>query len=193
MDRYGLPSTSYGHLFKFRCNHQNSTVLTRLENDLEVTRDEYDRTRISSPRAPTLCMESFAPWRLFSSQEDVENSMSTLNWSLPPPASPPIYTTRAGVDVPYGIQFYPEVAHTPRGKQIIPRFLLNGCNRTMFIVKEIAQVWDICETKGRVIGAVSGGVDNTVTAELMHEAIGGRYVQSSLTPLCSTVMTGFWS
>ena len=63
----------------------------------------------------------------------------------------------------------------------------------MFIVKEIAQVWDICETKGRVIGAVSGGVDNTVTAELMHEAIGGRYVQSSLTPLCSTVMTGFWS
>ena len=88
----------------------------------------------------------------------------------------------------YGIQFHPEVTHTPRGKQVIARFLLNicGCNTnwTMeeFIGKEIVRIRDICGTKGRVIGAVSGGVDSTVAAKLMHEAIGDRYVRFSPHP-----------
>ena len=45
-----------------------------------------------------------------------------------------------------------------------------------FIGKEIARIREICGPKGRVIGAVSGGVDSTVAAKLMHEAIGDRYV-----------------
>lgn len=45
-----------------------------------------------------------------------------------------------------------------------------------FISKEIVRIRDICGPKGRVIGAVSGGVDSTVAAKLMHEAIGDRYV-----------------
>jgi len=44
-----------------------------------------------------------------------------------------------------------------------------------FIDKEIARIRDICGPKGRVIGAVSGGVDSTVAAKLMHEAIGDRF------------------
>ena len=43
-----------------------------------------------------------------------------------------------------------------------------------FIGKEIARIHEICGSKGRVIGAVSGGVDSTVAAKLMHEAIGDR-------------------
>ena len=43
-----------------------------------------------------------------------------------------------------------------------------------FIGKEIARIREICGPKGRVIGAVSGGVDSTVAAKLMHEAIGDR-------------------
>jgi GMP synthase (glutamine-hydrolysing) len=43
-----------------------------------------------------------------------------------------------------------------------------------FIPKEIARIREICGEKGRVIGAVSGGVDSTVAAKLMHEAIGDR-------------------
>ena len=42
--------------------------------------------------------------------------------------------------------------------------------------KEIARIREICGEKGRVIGAVSGGVDSTVAAKLMHEAIGDRCV-----------------
>ncbi|KAJ7679353.1 hypothetical protein DFH06DRAFT_1465468 [Mycena polygramma] len=81
----------------------------------------------------------------------------------------------------YGIQFHPEVTHSPRGKEVIGRFILNicGCQRhwTMeeFIGKEVARIREICGPTGRVIGAVSGGVDSTVAAKLMHEAIGDRF------------------
>ncbi|KAF8145744.1 GMP synthase [Mycena galopus ATCC 62051] len=81
----------------------------------------------------------------------------------------------------YGIQFHPEVTHSPRGKEVIGRFILNicGCQKhwTMeeFIGKEIARIREICGPSGRVIGAVSGGVDSTVAAKLMHEAIGDRF------------------
>ncbi|CAE6363308.1 unnamed protein product [Rhizoctonia solani] len=44
-----------------------------------------------------------------------------------------------------------------------------------FIGKEIARIREICGPKGRVIGAVSGGVDSSVAAKLMHEAIGDRF------------------
>ncbi|KAJ8581662.1 GMP synthase [Rhizopogon salebrosus TDB-379] len=81
----------------------------------------------------------------------------------------------------YGIQFHPEVTHSPKGRQLIGRFVLNICqcrtNWTMeeFIGKEIARIREICGPKGRVIGAVSGGVDSTVAAKLMQEAIGDRF------------------
>ena len=81
----------------------------------------------------------------------------------------------------YGIQFHAEVTHSPLGKEIIGRFVVKICecrtNWTMeeFIGKEIKRIRDICGEKGRVIGAVSGGVDSTVAAKLMHEAIGDRY------------------
>ncbi|KAF8181509.1 GMP synthase [Pholiota molesta] len=81
----------------------------------------------------------------------------------------------------YGIQFHPEVTHSPNGKAVIGRFILDICgckqNWTMeeFIGKEIKRIREICGPKGRVIGAVSGGVDSTVAAKLMHEAIGDRF------------------
>ncbi|KIJ10781.1 hypothetical protein PAXINDRAFT_172060, partial [Paxillus involutus ATCC 200175] len=81
----------------------------------------------------------------------------------------------------YGIQFHPEVTHSPKGKEVISQFVIKICrcrtNWTMeeFIGKEIARIREICGPKGRVIGAVSGGVDSTVAAKLMHEAIGDRF------------------
>ncbi len=104
----------------------------------------------------------------------------------------------------YGIQFHPEVTHSPRGKEVIAGFVHNicGCKNdwTMvrtpiwwprigdmcahshrrcqeeFVGKEVARIREICGNTGRVIGAVSGGVDSTVAAKLMHEAIGDRCV-----------------
>jgi GMP synthase (glutamine-hydrolysing) len=78
-----------------------------------------------------------------------------------------------------GIQFHPEVVHTPLGKEIIHNFLYDVCNCTgswepaSFIesaVQQIrAQVGD-----SRVICALSGGVDSAVAATLVHRAIGDQ-------------------
>ncbi|GAA99803.1 uncharacterized protein L969DRAFT_84150 [Mixia osmundae IAM 14324] len=81
----------------------------------------------------------------------------------------------------YGIQFHPEVTHSPRGKEVIARFaeLICGCEASWkmetFIDKEIARIRELVGPKGQVIGAVSGGVDSSVAAKLMHEAIGDRF------------------
>ncbi|CAG7849317.1 GMP synthase [glutamine-hydrolyzing]; AltName: Full=GMP synthetase; AltName: Full=Glutamine amidotransferase [Serendipita indica DSM 11827] len=81
----------------------------------------------------------------------------------------------------FGIQFHPEVTHTPKGKDIIGRFVLNICecdaSWTMesFISKEISRIRELVGETAQVIGAVSGGVDSSVAAKLMHEAIGDRF------------------
>ncbi|WWC66699.1 GMP synthase [glutamine-hydrolyzing] [Kwoniella pini CBS 10737] len=81
----------------------------------------------------------------------------------------------------YGVQFHPEVSHSPKGKEVIAAFVKNVCgikggwSMDSFIPKEIARIRQICGEKGQVIGAVSGGVDSTVAAKLMHEAIGDRF------------------
>ncbi|KAL9097022.1 MAG: hypothetical protein Q9165_000986 [Trypethelium subeluteriae] len=81
----------------------------------------------------------------------------------------------------YGIQFHPEVTHTPEGKVLLKNFAVNICQAktdwTMgrFIDKEIARIKALVGEKGQVIGAVSGGVDSTVAATLMQQAIGNRF------------------
>jgi GMP synthase (glutamine-hydrolysing) len=81
----------------------------------------------------------------------------------------------------FGIQFHPEVTHTPRGVKVLENFAVNICKArqdwTMekFVDKEIARIQALVGAKGQVIGAVSGGVDSTVAAKLMKEAIGDRF------------------
>jgi GMP synthase (glutamine-hydrolysing) len=77
----------------------------------------------------------------------------------------------------YGIQFHPEVVHTPNGQQILTRFLREvcGCGQTWSaasIVEE--QISRIREQVGggRVICGLSGGVDSSVAALLVHRAVG---------------------
>lgn len=81
----------------------------------------------------------------------------------------------------YGIQFHPEVTHTPKGKQLLGNFAVDICGAkqdwTMekFVDKELERIRALVGDKGQVIGAVSGGVDSTVAAKLMKEAIGDRF------------------
>ena len=104
---------------------------------------------------------------------------------LPPGFNAKAYTDNAPVAVTandqgmLGIQFHPEVAHTPHGVDIINNFLYKICgmgelwtsgnfvNESVDRIK--AQVGD-----GKVICALSGGVDSAVAATLVHKAIGDQ-------------------
>jgi GMP synthase (glutamine-hydrolysing) len=77
----------------------------------------------------------------------------------------------------YGIQFHPEVVHTPYGEEILTRFLVEvcGCERTWSAASIVdEQIRRIREQVGErsVICGLSGGVDSSVAALLVHRAVG---------------------
>ncbi|KMU86034.1 GMP synthase [Coccidioides immitis H538.4] len=81
----------------------------------------------------------------------------------------------------YGIQFHPEVTHTPDGTHLLKNFAVDICgaaqNWTMakFVDQEITRIRKLVGETDHVLGAVSGGVDSTVASKLMKEAIGDRF------------------
>ena len=79
----------------------------------------------------------------------------------------------------YGVQFHPEVAHTPRGAEIIANFLFGICKAEptwtagAFIQEETEKIARQVG-EGQVICGLSGGVDSAVAAALVHRAIGDQ-------------------
>jgi GMP synthase (glutamine-hydrolysing) len=79
----------------------------------------------------------------------------------------------------YGLQFHPEVAHTPRGREILQNFLFRICGCSMdwtmgsFIEQTCAEI-RAKVGKEEVILGLSGGVDSSVAAMLLHAAIGDQ-------------------
>ncbi|HEX2015928.1 MAG TPA: glutamine-hydrolyzing GMP synthase [Solirubrobacteraceae bacterium] len=91
----------------------------------------------------------------------------------------PVAALESAEQAVYGIQFHPEVAHTPYGQDILKRFLIDVCGAeagwspASIVEEQIervrAQVGD-----GAVICGLSGGVDSSVAALLVHRAIGDQ-------------------
>ncbi len=80
----------------------------------------------------------------------------------------------------YCVQFHPEVSHTPLGKEVLRNFLFNICGckgdwtPASFIKEEIDKIRETIGPQDKVVCGLSGGVDSTVAAVLVHEAIGAR-------------------
>jgi GMP synthase (glutamine-hydrolysing) len=78
-----------------------------------------------------------------------------------------------------GIQFHPEVVHTPQGSNIIENFLTKTCNMRQtwtpgnFVLDSVNRIREQVG-KGKVICALSGGVDSAVAATLVHKAVGDQ-------------------
>lgn len=108
--------------------------------------------------------------------------------------APPEYTVTASTDScpiaaiedvagnRFGVQFHPEVTHTPDGKTILRRFLFDHAklnadwSSEAFIEEEVARIRAKVGPDKKVLCAVSGGVDSSVMAALLIKAIGGQAV-----------------
>ncbi len=79
----------------------------------------------------------------------------------------------------YGMQFHPEVAHTPRGMDIIKNFLYGICGCTGdwtmsdYVDRAVSKIRETVGDKKVILG-LSGGVDSSVAAALIHRAIGDQ-------------------
>lgn len=93
--------------------------------------------------------------------------------------------TYAAVEYPqkkwYGVQFHPEVVHTTEGGRLLANFVLNVCKANAdwsmesFVDSQVAEIKRIVGDK-QVLCGLSGGVDSSVVAALIHKAIGDQLV-----------------
>lgn len=80
----------------------------------------------------------------------------------------------------YAVQFHPEVTHSPMGREVLRNFIFDICGckgdwtSEQFIKEEVEKIRAAVGETGRVVCGLSGGVDSTVAAALVHEAIGDR-------------------
>jgi len=80
----------------------------------------------------------------------------------------------------WGVQYHPEVTHSVRGREMIDNFLVKVCELPCdwkpdsIVDREVAQVLEIVGDTGEVVLGLSGGVDSSVAALIIHKAIGTR-------------------
>jgi GMP synthase (glutamine-hydrolysing) len=80
----------------------------------------------------------------------------------------------------YGLQFHPEVTHTVRGRELIDNFVLGVCGQAgdwkpeNIVEREVQKVREQVGEDGEVVLGLSGGVDSSVAALIVHRAIGER-------------------
>jgi GMP synthase (glutamine-hydrolysing) len=165
--------------------HQNDGVVGRNE------RGEYGRTKLSlehtggvmldgTPASQTVWMSHFDAITEMPDGFDVTASTPDA----------PVAAFEDGNRGLYGVQFHPEVVHTEHGQRVIERFLTDACGAhriwTMASVidTQVELIQNQVGESGRVICALSGGVDSAVAAALVHKAVGDRltcvYVDTGL-------------
>jgi len=142
---------------------------------------EYGRTSLHITRPAGLFDSVPTQTTVWMSHGDQVNELPEAFESLAHTPTCPYAAVRHRNGRFYGVQFHPEVAHTPQGSQILQNFLYDicGCAGDWQMSDFVAQTVErIREQVGdaKVVCGLSGGVDSAVTAALVHRAIGDQLV-----------------
>jgi GMP synthase (glutamine-hydrolysing) len=148
---------------------------------VSATHREYGRATVHLETASELfhgfsAREDLAVWMSHGDRvESLPDGFACVGTS----ANCPFAAVEAPARKFWGVQFHPEVAHTPRGMEILGNFLFRICQceptwtMANFVDEAVAQVKQQAAS-GRVICGLSGGVDSSVAASLVHRAVGDR-------------------
>ncbi len=143
---------------------------------------EYGRTRLEVLDGSDLLAHVPAPTNVWMSHGDMVQELAQGFRSLARTPNCPLAAVRHVEKPVFGVQFHPEVTHTIAGGQILRNFLYDicGCKGSWemgsFLSDAMKTVRDRVKSNERVICGLSGGVDSSVTAALLKEAIGERLV-----------------
>ena len=141
---------------------------------------EYGRAALTVTNADALLRNIPAETTVWMSHGDQIRDLGDDFVPLGATASCPIAAVRHKRRAFYGVQFHPEVTHTPHGDTIFVNFLYEICGCAglwkmgSFIEQVVADVQRRVGPDERVICGLSGGVDSSVVAAMLHRAIGDR-------------------
>ncbi|TWT45741.1 GMP synthase [glutamine-hydrolyzing] [Phycisphaerae bacterium RAS1] len=143
---------------------------------------EYGRVRLRVATPGGLFAHVPAETFVWMSHGDVVTHVGGSFESIAATDNCPIAAVRHRSRPVFGVQFHPEVSHTPLGGQILRNFLYEvcGCRADWsvgnVIESSVAEIRAQVAPEARVICGLSGGVDSSVAATLLHRAIGERLV-----------------
>jgi GMP synthase (glutamine-hydrolysing) len=148
---------------------------------IPAERREYGRTILSVLENSDLFAhlpESITTW---ASHGDQVGELSADFIKLATTDTCPYAAVRHSKKKFYGVQFHPEVSHTPKGTQILTNFLYDicGCSGDWRMSDFVTETLEVVRSQvgdAKVICGLSGGVDSSVVASLVHKAIGDQLV-----------------
>jgi GMP synthase (glutamine-hydrolysing) len=140
---------------------------------------EYGRTSLSINNAEKLLLDLPSEISVWNSHGDQVQSLSDEFVSLAKTPTCPYAAVKHKHSDFYGVQFHPEVTHTPDGGTILRNFVIDICGCSgdwqmgAFIEENVAAIREQVGD-GQVVCGLSGGVDSSVVAAMLHRAIGDR-------------------
>jgi GMP synthase (glutamine-hydrolysing) len=140
---------------------------------------EYGRAVLDIRRESTLLKNVASPSQVWMSHGDTVDALPAGFATLASTGDIPYAAVGDEGRRFYGVQFHPEVIHTTAGQLILRNFLFDICGvagdwtTESFIDTSVRRLQEIVDDE-RIILGISGGVDSTVTAALLHRAVGDR-------------------
>ena len=168
----GVPVLGICYGLQLLVHNMGGDIVSKNRGEYGLSRVSFDATGIFND----LQNES----NVWMSHGDEINSLSD-SWTVIAKSENDVIAGISHKSLPYfGVQFHPEVAHTDEGQKILSNFVFNvsGCSASWtsknFISRTVEDIRNKVGDRDSVVCGLSGGVDSSVMATLMHKAIGDR-------------------